>query len=98
MTGHETNNGDKKVNATDTKHDWATGWVMMRWSEFDPSFAGVTVLKASEKAVCLLADGCDASAQWFPKSAFSMDRYGAYQPKPWFKNKMTNSQRRAIGS
>ena len=78
-------------------YDWANGWVMMRWSELDPSFAGVTVLKASEKAVCLMADGRDVSAQWFPKSAFSMDKYGAYRPLPWFKKKMTMGQMRAIG-
>ena len=86
------------MNAANNTHDWASGWVMIRWSELDPSFAGVTVLKASDKAVCLMADGRDVSAQWFPKSAFSMDKYGAYQPRLWFKNKMTNSQRRAIGS
>jgi hypothetical protein len=85
------------MNATETKHDWATGWVMMRWSDLDPSFSGVTVMKSSEKAVCLLAEGREVSAQWFPKSAFRMDRYGSYQPVAWFKQKMTNHQMKALG-
>jgi len=85
------------MDAATKTYDWANGWVMMRWSELDPGFAGVTVLKLSDKAVCLLADGRDVSAQWFPKSAFRMDKYGAYQPLPWFKQKMTFSQMKAIG-
>ena len=85
------------MDTTTKTHDWASGWVMMRWSELDPSFAGVTVLNASDKAVCLLADGRDVTAQWFPKSAFRMDKYGAYQPLPWFKQKMSFRQMKAIG-
>jgi hypothetical protein len=85
------------MDAANNKYDWANGWVTMRWSDMDPSFAGVTVLKSSDKAVCLLADGRDVTPQWFPKSAFRMDKYGAYQPLSWFKSKMTMRQMKAIG-
>ena len=84
------------MNATETKHDWTTGWVMMRWSELDPSFAGVNVVGQSDKAVRLQAETSKCSA-WFPKSAFKMDSYGAYQPAAWLKKKMSHYEMKALG-
>lgn len=84
------------MNATETKHDWTTGWVMMRWSDGWPSFDGVNVLSVTDKAVRLQAESSKCSA-WFPKSAFKMDKYGAYQPLAWFKRKMSHYEMKALG-
>ena len=84
------------MDATMTTNDFATGWVMMRWSDLDPSFDGVNVLAVTDKAVRLQAESSKCSA-WFPKSAFKMDKYGAYQPLAWFKRKMTHYEMKAIG-
>lgn len=83
---------------TDTQitHDWASGWVMMRWSDGWPSFDGVAVLACTAKAVRLRAEGSKCSA-WFPKSAFKMDKYGAYQPLAWLKRKMSHYEMKALG-
>lgn len=80
----------------DNKHVWETGWVMMRWSERDPSFAGVNVVGQTEKAVRLQAETSKLSA-WFPKSAFKQDKYGAYLPAAWLRNKMTHREMKALG-
>ena len=84
------------MNASDMKHVWETGWVMMRWSENDPSVAGVNVVGQSEKAVRLQSETGKVSA-WFPKSAFKMDKYGTYIPAAWFRNKMTRHEMKALG-
>jgi len=84
------------MDAATKTHDWASGWVTMRWSDAWPSFDGVNVLSETAKAVRLQAESGKVSA-WFPKSAFKMDKYGAYQPLPWFKRKMSHYEMMALG-
>jgi hypothetical protein len=84
------------MNAADNKHDFATGWVMMRWSDLDPSFGGVNVVAQTEKAVRLQAETSKCAA-WFPKSGFKMDKYGAYLPAAWLRQKMSHYEMKALG-
>jgi len=84
------------MNASEIKHEWAGGWVTMRWSDTWPCFDGVNVLAETAKAVRLQAETSKVAA-WFPKSAFKMDKYGAYQPLPWFKKKMSHYEMMALG-
>lgn len=84
------------MDATNTSNGWNSGWVMVRWSESWPSFDGINVLSETAKAVRLQAENRKAAA-WFPKSAFKVDRYGAYVVLPWFKKKMTHYEMKAIG-